>query len=376
MRGRWVRLLLGVAAIGAGVALTLRPFTSLGVLVLVVAATFFASGIGEIASVRTAARRWLAIAAGLAWIGGAVVVLAWAGITIHALAIVAGVSMLLGGLARLAGAIRAGAGERAIDALSGASRVIFGVLALSWPDITVLVLALLVGPSAVIFGSGQVLAAWPRGGGPVSALSRRRPRWLRPAGVAASVVLALGLVAVSAAIHGSSASTTPFYTAPARVPARPGVLLRSQLYTDGVPSGYHVWRILYTTTRDEGEPAVASGIVIAAADPPPGPRPVIAWAHGTTGVATNCAPSLLSSRWTRDVIPGLDRVIRRGWVIVASDYVGLGTAGPHPYLIGQGEARSVLDSVRAARHLLQLKLSRETVVWGHSQEAMPLYGPE
>jgi pimeloyl-ACP methyl ester carboxylesterase len=54
-------------------------------------------------------------------------------------------------------------------------------------------------------------------------------------------------------------------------------------------------------------------------------------------------------------------------VIVATDYVGLGTPGPHPYLIGQGEARSVLDSVRAARQMPQLSLQHRTVIWGHSQ---------
>ncbi|MFN8629577.1 MAG: hypothetical protein U0838_04430 [Chloroflexota bacterium] len=43
----------------------------------------------------------------------------------------------------------------------------------------------------------------------------------------------------------------------------------------------------------------------------------------------------------------LDQVIAHGWVLVATDYVGLGTPGPHPYLIGQGEGRSVLDASRA-----------------------------
>jgi pimeloyl-ACP methyl ester carboxylesterase len=94
---------------------------------------------------------------------------------------------------------------------------------------------------------------------------------------------------------------------------------------------------------------------------------VIAWAHGTTGVASQCAPTLLPSRWNADVIPGIDQLLARGWVIVATDYIGLGTPGPHPYLIGQGEARSVLDSVRAARQMPQLWLQRGTVVWGHSQ---------
>jgi pimeloyl-ACP methyl ester carboxylesterase len=63
----------------------------------------------------------------------------------------------------------------------------------------------------------------------------------------------------------------------------------------------------------------------------------------------------------------VNQALARGWVIVATDYIGLGTAGPHPYLIGQGEARSVLDSVRAARQLPQLSLQPETVIWGHSQ---------
>jgi pimeloyl-ACP methyl ester carboxylesterase len=94
---------------------------------------------------------------------------------------------------------------------------------------------------------------------------------------------------------------------------------------------------------------------------------VIAWAHGTTGVASRCAASLLPSRWNADVIPGVDQALARGWVIVATDYVGLGTPGPHPYLIGQGEARSLLDSVRAARLMSQLSLQPRTVIWGHSQ---------
>jgi pimeloyl-ACP methyl ester carboxylesterase len=60
-------------------------------------------------------------------------------------------------------------------------------------------------------------------------------------------------------------------------------------------------------------------------------------------------------------------VIARGWAFVATDYIGLGTKGPHPYLIGEGEARSVLDSVRAARQLPAARLGPRTVVWGHSQ---------
>ncbi|HWO08633.1 MAG TPA: lipase family protein, partial [Polyangiaceae bacterium] len=41
--------------------------------------------------------------------------------------------------------------------------------------------------------------------------------------------------------------------------------------------------------------------------------------------------------------------------------------GPHPYMIGEGEARSALDAVRAAKSMPELTLDARTVVWGHSQ---------
>jgi pimeloyl-ACP methyl ester carboxylesterase len=94
---------------------------------------------------------------------------------------------------------------------------------------------------------------------------------------------------------------------------------------------------------------------------------VIAWAHGTTGFASKCAPSLVNKGLDAGALPALDEVIANKWVLVATDYVGLGTKGPQPYLIGRPEARSVLDSVRAAHQLAGVKLQKQTIVWGHSQ---------
>jgi len=96
-------------------------------------------------------------------------------------------------------------------------------------------------------------------------------------------------------------------------------------------------------------------------------REVIAWAHGTTGVAQQCAPSLLLPSPWGSASELIGQVPKQGWVLVATDYTGMGTKGPTPYLIGQGEGRSVLDAVRAAKHLPGLKLAPRTVVWGHSQ---------
>jgi dipeptidyl aminopeptidase/acylaminoacyl peptidase len=63
----------------------------------------------------------------------------------------------------------------------------------------------------------------------------------------------------------------------------------------------------------------------------------------------------------------LGQMLEAGYIVVATDYPGLGTEGIHPYLIGESEARSVLDSVRAARDLLNSGASNRFAVWGHSQ---------
>ncbi|MGB7097457.1 MAG: alpha/beta fold hydrolase [Xanthobacteraceae bacterium] len=59
--------------------------------------------------------------------------------------------------------------------------------------------------------------------------------------------------------------------------------------------------------------------------------------------------------------------MENGYAIAATDYPGLGTPGPHPYLVGESEARAVIDSVRAARSFPGLENSTRYAVWGHSQ---------
>lgn len=183
-----------------------------------------------------------------------------------------------------------------------------------------------------------------------------------------AVLLALALTAIAGIwLWARPVAPDAFYTPPPDVPARAGVLLRQEPFTRQLPAGARGWRILYTTTRDEGMPAVASALVLLGpgAAPASGPRPVIAWAHGTTGVAPSCAPSLLAQPFGN--IPALEPLLQAGWVLVATDYPGQGTTGPNPYLIGQGQARATLDSVRAAQQLTESGAGPRAVVWGHSQ---------
>ena len=157
-----------------------------------------------------------------------------------------------------------------------------------------------------------------------------------------------------------------FYDPPSDMPRKPGELLRSESLKDVIlPTGMRGWRILYATSVDDNTPATAVATVFAPTDPSAGPRPVIAWEHATTGLLQKCMPSLLSM--TTKGIPWCNRIVMAGWVAVATDYSFAEKGGPHPYLIGEGEARAALDSVRAARQMPELTLDKRMVVWGYSQ---------
>ena len=56
-----------------------------------------------------------------------------------------------------------------------------------------------------------------------------------------------------------------------------------------------------------------------------------------------------------------------GWVVVATDYVAMGTSGTPLYLVGASEARDVVNSVRAARQVAGADAGTRWGVWGHSQ---------
>jgi acetyl esterase/lipase len=174
--------------------------------------------------------------------------------------------------------------------------------------------------------------------------------------------------------YGSAFAQTPFYKDfDSKLNGLPGTLIRQEPRT-GAPLDAQAYRVLYRSTGLKGEPIAVSGvIIIPAGQPPPGGRPIVAWAHPTTGIVPRCAPSLALFLFQQ--IQGLREMMRRGYIVAATDYPGLGTPGPHPYLVGESEGRAVLDSVRAARALAGAGASNQAAFWGHSQGGQAvLYG--
>jgi alpha-beta hydrolase superfamily lysophospholipase len=176
---------------------------------------------------------------------------------------------------------------------------------------------------------------------------------------------ALGATAAGASVGSGSGDTTDFYAVPDPLPkALPGSLIRAA--SIDAPDGAKAWRVLYHSTTVDGRDIAVSGVVVAPEGPPPkGGRPVLSWAHGTTGIADACAPSMDPEVASR--LPFVEDFLDAGYVIAATDYEGLGTPGVHPYLVGESEGRGVLDAARAARRLDGTGAGRELLVFGHSQ---------
>jgi pimeloyl-ACP methyl ester carboxylesterase len=207
-------------------------------------------------------------------------------------------------------------------------------------------------------------------------------RFLAPSRALVLPAAALALtvaVAASAAPATAKVRTGPagaaFYTPPTPLPGKThGDLIWARTLTGAAvaPGAASTKVVLYRSQGVDGKPDAVSGIVsLPKRRAPKAGWPVITYAHGTTGIADQCAPSRDVAGtpvhpYNAYILPLITRWLKAGYAVVRTDYEGLGTPGVHPYLIGSSEGRSTLDIVRAARRL-DPRLSKTTIISGHSQ---------
>jgi len=125
-------------------------------------------------------------------------------------------------------------------------------------------------------------------------------------------------------------------------------------------------RVVYrSTSGDTDAPTVVSGSVFTPmGKAPDGGWPVIALAHGTTGIDQPCAPSLSANLLGNVVF--VQGFVHLGFAVALADYQGLGAPGVHPYTDSRTAGRNVIDSVRALRHTFR-DISNRWAVFGGSQ---------
>ncbi len=170
----------------------------------------------------------------------------------------------------------------------------------------------------------------------------------------------------------------PFYSVlPGSEDAAPGSLIKleeeanSTLFT--LPPATALSRFIFQSKTLNGSAVPVSGFILW----PYSPRrlsdgfPIAAWAHGTSGVSPDCAPSHLKNLWQHFLGPY--QLALQGYVVVAVDYAGLGVGKDgsgkhivHEYLASPSHANDVFYGVEAARSAFP-ELSSKFVVIGHSQ---------
>src|ERR1017187_9100496 len=141
-----------------------------------------------------------------------------------------------------------------------------------------------------------------------------------------SISVVILVACMFAANASAEVSVPPFYEAVAKM----------------APSA-QAWLIAYISSDIANRKTIATGLVVAPTGKAPKEgRPVVAWAHGTTGTAQNCGPSQIlnpavplneyflvgGNSWTDYGLPAVSEFIKAGYIVVGTDYQGLGLS-PH-----------------------------------------------
>ena len=195
------------------------------------------------------------------------------------------------------------------------------------------------------------------------------------------------LLAAAALVRPAVAepSLPPFYAAVGKMKPRGklGQVIARERIATSLP-GAAAWRIAYISSDMADMPTISTGLVIAPeGKAPKDGRPVMSWAHGTTGTAQSCGPSQLvnpaaplneyflpnGNSWTDYGVPALAAFLKAGYVIVATDYQGLGGGGRHEYQLSETQARDAIDAIRAAGAMKETGAGHKAIIYGWSQGA-------
>lgn len=195
-----------------------------------------------------------------------------------------------------------------------------------------------------------------------------------------NLLVAIGLLLVSAVVVAEP-SVAPFYQQAAQINpvGKLGQVVNYKQIVAGIP-GADAWKIAYISSDVNNKNTVATALVVAPQGGG-GDRPIIAWAHGTTGTAQNNGPSqeenpavslnqyfLVGGNSSSDYgLPAIENFIHAGYVVVATDYQGLGGGGRHQYAVAVTNGRDVINSVRAVSSEKLGGAGKSSVALGWSQ---------
>ncbi|MBM7368366.1 lipase family protein [Gordonia hydrophobica] len=204
----------------------------------------------------------------------------------------------------------------------------------------------------------------------------------------AATVAVVGAVAGSGVVAATgTAEAASFYTPPAKFASAPGSVIKTQstellLQIPGIRGQWPgtATKIMYTSTKQNGQPAAVTGTVVEPTAPwrGKGVRPTVVLAPGTVGQGDQCAGSkMLSLPMSIDPTKpslgvnysGLEMnlFLLNGVRVVMTDYIGMGTPGIHTYVNRLESGHAVLDAARAALTVAKAPKNSPVAFSGYSQ---------
>jgi uncharacterized membrane protein HdeD (DUF308 family) len=161
----------GAAALVVGVVLLLNPYAAVRTLALMLGLTLVIGGCMELVLGWDSGRRVSSLVLGAILVLGGLLVAFWPDVTVWTLAVLTGVSLLAHGAGRIALAVigRAEIPGWGWLVMAGVVNILVGILALSWPEATVVVLSLILAVQVLVFGLFLLVAAFRPSRSPRSA---------------------------------------------------------------------------------------------------------------------------------------------------------------------------------------------------------------
>ena len=199
-----------------------------------------------------------------------------------------------------------------------------------------------------------------------------------------ALILSISLGITSYAVLAEP-SIAPFYESVTKMApnGKLGQVIKKERIQTSVKDA-QAWRIAYISSDVNDVQTISTALVVAPIGKrPAGGRPIMAWAHGTTGTAQSCGPSQVvdpavplneyflvnGNSWTDYGLPSVDKLIAEGYVVVGTDYQGLGGGGKHQYVVSSTQGRDVINSARAVASMKEAGAGNKAIVYGWSQGA-------
>jgi uncharacterized membrane protein HdeD (DUF308 family) len=154
----WLFLVVGIASVVLGAILLFDLVVAVRTLALFIAFGLIFSGVEELLGYSRYRRAW-SVAAGILLIVAGFVAMFWPGITLWALAVITGLGLIVSGAIRVTAALIDRPAGWGWLLAGGLVSLVVGGMALVWPDVTVLALALLLGIRMIVFGVAEIASA-------------------------------------------------------------------------------------------------------------------------------------------------------------------------------------------------------------------------